>query len=50
MNAKAKFIDAAISEDSPMDDSGSQPDTDAPAEVKLEVPTRSETPKESEAK
>ena len=42
--------DAAISEDSPMDDSGSQPDTDAPAEVKLEVPTRSETPKESEAK
>ncbi|XP_076636164.1 JIL-1 anchoring and stabilizing protein isoform X3 [Colletes latitarsis] len=42
--------DAAISEDSPADESGSQPDTDAPVHVKLEVPTRSETPTESEAK
>ncbi|XP_076658594.1 JIL-1 anchoring and stabilizing protein isoform X2 [Halictus rubicundus] len=42
--------DAAVSEDSPADESGSQPDTDVPAEPKLEVPTRSETPKESEAK
>ncbi|XP_031846903.1 JIL-1 anchoring and stabilizing protein isoform X2 [Nomia melanderi] len=42
--------DAAISEDSPADESGSQPDTDAPVEAKLEVPTRSETPKDSEAK
>lgn len=43
--------DAAISEDSPADDSGSQPDADAPVEDKSEeVPTRSDTPKESEAK
>lgn len=44
--------DSAISEDSPADDSGSQPDTDAPAEAETEaeVPTRSETPKETEAK
>ncbi|XP_017766042.1 PREDICTED: PC4 and SFRS1-interacting protein isoform X2 [Eufriesea mexicana] len=42
--------DAIISEDSPVDESGSQPDTDAPVEVKSEVPTWSETPKESEAK
>ncbi|CAK9831184.1 Hepatoma-derived growth factor [Anthophora retusa] len=42
----------AISEDySPADESGSQPDTDTPVEVKSEeVPTRSETPNESEAK
>ncbi|CAK9799636.1 Hepatoma-derived growth factor [Anthophora plagiata] len=41
----------AISEDySPADESGSQPDTDTPVEVKSEeVPTRSETPNESEA-
>ncbi|XP_017799117.1 PREDICTED: PC4 and SFRS1-interacting protein isoform X3 [Habropoda laboriosa] len=43
--------DAAISEDSPADESGSQPDTDTPVEAKSEeVPTRSETPNESEAK
>ncbi|XP_076245523.1 JIL-1 anchoring and stabilizing protein isoform X2 [Calliopsis andreniformis] len=42
--------DAAMSEDSPMEESGSQPDTYAPVEVKSEVPTRSETPKELEAK
>ncbi|KAG6799152.1 PC4 and SFRS1-interacting protein [Apis mellifera caucasica] len=42
--------DATISEDLPADESGSRLDTDAPAVVKLEVPTRSETPKESEAK
>ncbi|XP_029033919.1 PC4 and SFRS1-interacting protein isoform X1 [Osmia bicornis bicornis] len=45
-----KITDAAISEGSPADDSGSQPDTDAAIEAKSEVPTRSETPKESEAK
>lgn len=43
--------DAAMSDESPMDESGSQPDAVAPVEVKSEeVPTRSETPKESEAK
>ncbi|XP_053991889.1 PC4 and SFRS1-interacting protein [Hylaeus anthracinus] len=47
---ETKLIDAAISEDSPADESGSQPDTDAPVQVKSEVPTRSETPTESEAK
>lgn len=50
MNAQVELIDAAISEDSPADDSGSQPDTDAPVEAKSEVPTRSETPKEPEPK
>ncbi|XP_017799116.1 PREDICTED: PC4 and SFRS1-interacting protein isoform X2 [Habropoda laboriosa] len=45
------LVDAAISEDSPADESGSQPDTDTPVEAKSEeVPTRSETPNESEAK
>ncbi|XP_031846904.1 JIL-1 anchoring and stabilizing protein isoform X3 [Nomia melanderi] len=48
--ACSEVTDAAISEDSPADESGSQPDTDAPVEAKLEVPTRSETPKDSEAK
>ncbi|XP_043256747.1 hepatoma-derived growth factor-related protein 2 isoform X3 [Colletes gigas] len=48
--SEIKLADAAISEDSPADESGSQPDTDAPVHVKLEVPTRSETPTESEAK
>ncbi|XP_076750987.1 JIL-1 anchoring and stabilizing protein isoform X2 [Xylocopa sonorina] len=43
--------DAAISEDSLANESGSQLDTDAPVEVKSEeVPTWSDTPKESEAK
>ncbi|KZC10990.1 Hepatoma-derived growth factor [Dufourea novaeangliae] len=42
--------DSAISEDSPADESGSQPDTDAPVEAKSEVPTRSETLKDPEAK
>ncbi|KOX70856.1 Hepatoma-derived growth factor-like protein 1 [Melipona quadrifasciata] len=43
--------DAIVSEDSPADESGSHPDTDAPvAAVKSEVPTWNETPKESEAK
>lgn len=51
MNAETKIIDAAMSDESPMDESGSQPDAVAPVEVKSEeVPTRSETPKESEAK
>ncbi|XP_076391848.1 JIL-1 anchoring and stabilizing protein isoform X8 [Megachile rotundata] len=45
-----KLTDTAISEDSPVEESGNQPDTDAPVESKLEVPTRSVTPKESEAK
>lgn len=41
----------ARSEDSPADESGSQPDTDAPADPEPdEVPTRSETPKDTEAK
>ncbi|XP_033341488.2 JIL-1 anchoring and stabilizing protein isoform X1 [Megalopta genalis] len=47
---ETKLADAATSEDSPADESGSQPDTDAAVEPKSEVPTRSETPKESEAK
>ncbi|KAG7201569.1 hypothetical protein KM043_004315 [Ampulex compressa] len=43
--------DAVTSEDSPADDSGSQPDTDIPAEAEPEeVPTKSETPKETETK
>ncbi|CAL7946608.1 unnamed protein product [Xylocopa violacea] len=43
--------DAAISEDSLANESGSQLDTDAPVQVKSEeVPTWSDTPKESEAK
>lgn len=51
MNAKIKFIDAAVSGDSAVDESGSQPDTDAPVEVKSEeVPTWNEITKESEAK
>ncbi|XP_076178485.1 JIL-1 anchoring and stabilizing protein isoform X3 [Ptiloglossa arizonensis] len=45
-----KLIDISTSEDSPADESGSQPDTDAPVQVKSEVPTRNETPTESEAK
>ncbi|XP_015432946.1 PREDICTED: PC4 and SFRS1-interacting protein [Dufourea novaeangliae] len=47
---ETKLIDSAISEDSPADESGSQPDTDAPVEAKSEVPTRSETLKDPEAK
>lgn len=51
MNAKIKFIDAVVSGDLPADESGSQPDTDAPVEVKSEeVPTWNEITKESEAK
>ncbi|XP_076280556.1 JIL-1 anchoring and stabilizing protein isoform X2 [Lasioglossum baleicum] len=42
--------DAAASEESPADESGSQPDTDILVEPKSEVPTRSEAPKQSEAK
>ncbi|XP_050482187.1 PC4 and SFRS1-interacting protein isoform X1 [Bombus huntii] len=43
--------DAVISGDLPADESGSQPDTDAPVEVKSEeVPTWNEITKESEAK
>ncbi|XP_043587470.1 PC4 and SFRS1-interacting protein isoform X4 [Bombus pyrosoma] len=42
--------DAAVSGGSPANESGSQPDTDAPVKVKMEVPTWNEITKESEAK
>ncbi|XP_076280557.1 JIL-1 anchoring and stabilizing protein isoform X3 [Lasioglossum baleicum] len=48
--SETKLADAAASEESPADESGSQPDTDILVEPKSEVPTRSEAPKQSEAK